>query len=172
MYFHITGQCYTFCVSCVIFHWSTHHYQPPRHWINWVACFMLIMIVVVDEKSLCPSSGGWIGCIFILFLIIRWRNCFYSVSNNQVAEIQSRAGKVQGRVVELQEKVQKHNPKKEKLRKFILETDEDQWISDCSSYRSELWVISFSANIHLQQTAFLWKCSTLVVIYVWILTNQ
>ena len=46
---------------------------------------------------------------------------FYSVSNNQVAEIQSRAGKVQGRVVELQEKVQKHNPKKEKLRKFILD---------------------------------------------------
>ena len=53
---------------------------------------------------------------------------FYSVSNLQVAEIQSRAGKVQGRVVELQEKVQKHNPKKEKLRKFILETDEDQYI--------------------------------------------
>ena len=43
-----------------------------------------------------------------------------------MAEIQSRAGKVQGRVVELQEKVQKHNPKKEKLRKSILETDEDQ----------------------------------------------
>ena len=51
---------------------------------------------------------------------------FYSVSNLQVAEIQSRAGKVQGRVVELHEKVQKHNPKKEKLRKFILEMDEDQ----------------------------------------------
>ena len=52
--------------------------------------------------------------------------CFYSVSNLQVAEIQCRAGKVQGRVVELQEKVQKHNPKKEKLRKSILEMDEDQ----------------------------------------------
>ena len=53
----------------------------------------------------------------------------YILSNIQVAEIQSRAGKVQGRVVELQEKVEKHNPKKEKLRKFIfLETDQDQWI--------------------------------------------
>ena len=38
-----------------------------------------------------------------------------------MAEIQSRAGKVQGRVVELQENVQKHNPKKEKLRKIILD---------------------------------------------------
>ena len=36
----------------------------------------------------------------------------------QVADIQTRAGKVQGRVVHLQEKVQKYNPKKEKLRKF------------------------------------------------------
>ena len=33
-------------------------------------------------------------------------------------DIQTRAGKVQERVVHLQEKVQKYNPKKEKLRKF------------------------------------------------------
>ena len=32
-------------------------------------------------------------------------------------DIQTRAGKVQERVVHLQEKVQKYNPKKEKLRK-------------------------------------------------------
>ena len=36
----------------------------------------------------------------------------------QVEDIQTRAGKVQERVVHLQEKVQKYNPKKEKLRKF------------------------------------------------------
>ena len=35
-----------------------------------------------------------------------------------MADIQTRAGKVQGRVIHLQEKVQKYNPKKEKLRKF------------------------------------------------------
>ena len=63
----------------------------------------------VDKLSSCPHAYD-----ILMATLGRYENIF-----PQVADIQSRAGKVQGRVVDLQEKVQKHNPKKEKLRKLV-----------------------------------------------------
>ena len=72
--------------------------------------------------------------VMIMVLVI-WMKTF----TLQVADISCRAGKVQGRVVGLQEKVQKHNPKKEKLREYI-----NHWLY----MRRRLFFV----------LAFLWKC--------------
>ena len=63
----------------------------------------------VDKLSSCPHAYD-----ILMATLGGYENILF-----QVADITSRAGKVQGRVVDLQERVQKHNPKKEKLRKFI-----------------------------------------------------
>lgn len=62
----------------------------------------------VTNQTLCQAMRQ-------LASLLKQADDLFQDLGGQVANIQSRAGKVQGRVVNLQERVQKHNPKKEKL---------------------------------------------------------